>query len=58
MQAQSPIEAQSQRGMKKYKPWAHNRENMVYVRGEPHSWWIWLQVNVLSRLYTVCMILC
>ena len=30
MQAQSPIEAQGQRGLKKYKPWAYNRENTVY----------------------------
>ena len=31
MQAQSPIEAQGQKGLKKYKPWAYNRENTVYV---------------------------
>ena len=31
MLAQSPIEAQGQRGLKKYKPWAYRRENTVTI---------------------------
>ena len=28
----------------------------MYVQGELHSWWIWPQVNILSWLHVVCMI--
>ena len=26
----------------------------IYIRGEPHSWWIWPHRNIVSRLYVVC----
>ena len=30
---------------------------IVYIRGEPHSWWIRPRVNIVFWLYVVCTVL-